>query len=465
MGCCGAAYEEDVEKQIFKYINTLNQPDSIKRQLTKEIKDDLKKTYLNDQNNNLSKKENVEKTVKFYKSYIDLRIKNIDELHKIEEKEFKKENKESENKNIQKENDNNTNEIFENDNNIEIKNKNLIIDPNEQVLLNSNDVDSIDSEILLEKNIDKEDLKSEEKQEIKESQKEKEEEIENDIIENKKDIKIQGEDIKVKEDETKINVIKQVKDENTEKEMVEYKKENQINWRELMEDDKNFSQEIPFDFKAITYKLKKASETPEKLNPFYTISAIFDFTKFFKEISSALSMGFSDITEKCGIMRQRFASYPEATDIQNLLQIEMNLNLHKLNKDNNKKLGHGKDIYKDYISACRTFLRLLWFLEYLTDVFENVLEDDGSGPIKKILGNSYDKVLAPHHSFFVKKAVGIALKFSSAGNVAKNVDIIFGYKEYNEEARKAIKNTVNLMKIIWKGGHDFYEKNDLLNLA
>ena len=232
----------------------------------------------------------------------------------------------------------------------------------------------------------------------------------------------------------------------------------------MLKDDNNFSQKVPFDFKSIFYKLQKASLTPQKLNPYYTLSSIFDFTKFFNEISSALSMGFSDITDKCGKMRQKFAAYPDATDIQNLLQTEINLNIHKLNGENNKKFGHGKDDYKDYVSACRTFLRLLWFLEYLIDVFENVVKDDGSGPIKTILSNSYDKVLAPHHTFLVRSAVGIALKFSSAGNVAKNVDIIFGIKEYNDEAKKIIRETIDLMKIIWKGGNDFYEKYELLDL-
>ena len=84
----------------------------------------------------------------------------------------------------------------------------------------------------------------------------------------------------------------QPKEEQTKEEKPE---EEKPNWRELMKDDKNFSQEVPFDFKKVSEKLKKASETPDKLNPYYTISAIFDFTKFFKEISSALSMGFSDI--------------------------------------------------------------------------------------------------------------------------------------------------------------------------
>ena len=284
--------------------------------------------------------------------------------------------------------------------------------------------------------------------------KEEPKEIKEDLKENKNEVKEEIKEVNREENqETKVN-----------EEIKEDKKEEEINWKEMLKDDNNFSQKVPFDFKSIFYKLQKASLTPQKLNPYYTLSSIFDFTKFFNEISSALSMGFSDITDKCGKMRQKFAAYPDTTDIQNLLQTEINLNIHKLNGENNKKLGHGKDGYKDYVSACRTFLRLLWFLEYLIDVFENVVKDDGSGPIKNILSNSYDKVLAPHHTFLVRSAVGIALKFSSAGNVAKNVDIIFGIKEYNDEAKKIIRETIDLMKIIWKGGNDFYEKNELLDL-
>ena len=235
-------------------------------------------------------------------------------------------------------------------------------------------------------------------------------------------------------------------------------------WREYMEDDNNFDQKVPFDFKSISFKLKKAAKNPDDLNPFYTISAIYDFTKFFKDISSALSMGFSDITEKCELMRKRFQEYPEVNTIQELCNKEIELDVHKLNGDNNKSLGHKKDKYAKYISGCRTFLRLLWFLEYLLDVFQNILKDDGDGKVKKILGNSYDKVLAPHHGFFVRKAVGVALSMSSAGNVSEIVSLVFGYEEYDEEARNTIKETSNLMEIIWKGGNQFYEKNDLLGI-
>jgi hypothetical protein len=163
-------------------------------------------------------------------------------------------------------------------------------------------------------------------------------------------------------------------------------------------------------------------------------------------------------------MREKFKEYPEAKDIQDLFRIEMKKNIHKLNGNNNKELGHGYDEYKNYTSACRTFLRLLWFLEYLMDIFEAAAKDDGTGSIRTILSDSYYKVLAPRHSFLVKKAVGLALMFSGAGNVAKNVEVIFGHKEFNDEAKNTILITINLMKIIWKGGHNFYEKNGLLGL-
>ena len=65
-------------------------------------------------------------------------------------------------------------------------------------------------------------------------------------------------------------------------------------WREYIKDNNNFSQKVPYDFKSISYKLKVAAENPDKLNPFYTLSAIYDFTKFFAQISSGLSMGHNN---------------------------------------------------------------------------------------------------------------------------------------------------------------------------
>ena len=62
------------------------------------------------------------------------------------------------------------------------------------------------------------------------------------------------------------------------------------------------------------------------------------------------------------------------------------------------------------------------------------------------------------------KAVGVTLSLSKAGKVAHIVELIFGYKEFNVETIKPIKNTNDLMKIIWNGGNQFYGKYNLLGL-
>ena len=425
MGCCEVTYGEEVEKEIVNYLKTLNIPEEERKKLLQEIKEDIKKKqkYKNPKN-----VKETEEAVNYYKNYISQKIKSPDKLNELKEKQIKIENSKNDNTN----------------NNIINKKEEVYINNKEQANSNKNNNNdnnniSINTE-LKEANSNKKEIKINQVELNKDEEKEK---------------ILKEETTQIKKDKNEIKDIKKVNEEI---------KEEQPNWRELLKDDNNFSQEVPFDFKSIYTKLQKASETPEQLNPFYTLSSINDFTKIFKEISSALSMGFSDITSKCGKMRKKFEEYPYAKDIQDLLRTEMSLNIHKLNKDNNKKLGHGDDEYKDYVSACRTFLRLLWFLEYLIDIFENVLKDDGTGAIKTILGNSYDKVLAPHHTFVVKNAVKFALMFSSAGSVSKNVNIIFGFKEYNDEAKNVVQSTLDLMKKIWKGGNDFYEKNSLLDL-
>ena len=109
-------------------------------------------------------------------------------------------------------------------------------------------------------------------------------------------------------------------------------------------------------------------------------------------------------------------------------------------------------------------MRLLWFLEYLIDIFENMIESEGNEEIKKILGNSYNKVLAPHHGFLVRKAVGVALSFSNAGSVSDIVKLVLGYDDFNDESKTVLKETNCLMKKIWNGGNEFYQENNLLDL-
>ena len=234
-------------------------------------------------------------------------------------------------------------------------------------------------------------------------------------------------------------------------------------WRPLLEDDKNFDQAVPYDIKKIEEKLIIASQDLEHLDPYYTLSPIYDFTKFFDKISSALSMGFSDITKKVNQMRGKFRLYKDAENIQQLLGKEIALDIHRLNGQDNAKMGHKDDEYKNYHSACRIFLRLLWFMEYLITVFKKILNSNENS-VKKILGSSYDEILSPRHTWLVRKAVGAAMFFSVSGTKDDIVKICFNVDANSKEGKDYILKITGLLEKIWKAGVDFYKQCNMLDL-
>ena len=236
------------------------------------------------------------------------------------------------------------------------------------------------------------------------------------------------------------------------------------NWKSLLQNDKNFDQKVPYDIKSVDEKLTLASQDLEHLNPYYTLSPIYDLTKIFYNISSALSMGFSDITTKVGQMREKFKEYPEAENIQQLLGKEIELDIYKLNGENNSELGYKKGQYKKYCSACRTFLRLLLFMEQLIRVFNKFL-DLKETSVKNILGNSYDEVLAPRHPWIVRKAVGAALTFSAKGTKDEVIKLCFGVDGNTNEGKQYIIKIIGLLDKIWSAGVSFYKQCDMLDLA
>jgi hypothetical protein len=234
-------------------------------------------------------------------------------------------------------------------------------------------------------------------------------------------------------------------------------------WRPLLEDDKNFDQAVPYDIKKIEEKLIIASQDLEHLDPYYTLSPIYDFTKFFDKISSALSMGFSDITKKVNQMRGKFRLYKDAENIQQLLGKEIALDIHRLNGQDNAKMGHKDDEYKNYHSACRIFLRLLWFMEYLITVFKKILNSNENS-VKKILGSSYDEILSPRHTWLVRKAVEAAMFFSVSGTKDDIVKICFNVDANSKEGKDYILKITGLLEKIWKAGVDFYKQCNMLDI-
>ena len=91
MGCCVVTYEEEIEKKVSDYIKTLNESEETKRKLLQEVHNDLKKKILTDSNYDPSKKEYVEKTVNYYKSFISMKLKENNNSNDIKALEKEKE--------------------------------------------------------------------------------------------------------------------------------------------------------------------------------------------------------------------------------------------------------------------------------------------------------------------------------------------------------------------------------------
>ena len=238
-----------------------------------------------------------------------------------------------------------------------------------------------------------------------------------------------------------------------------------FDWEKELKNDANFDQKVPYNIDKIESALTNACKDLDHLNPYYVLVAVNEFTKFFDKISSSLSKGFSDISSKVGKMRRKFNRNPECKDIQKLITKEIELNIHKLNGNNNEKFGYKKDSeYGDYCSASRTFLRLLWFMEFLVQIFKTILADRKKDTIKKIIGDSYDKILSPRHTWLVRRAVGAAMFFGVSGSKEDAVKIIFCCDKYDDKAREKITKIKDLLEKVWSAGNQFYKTCDILNL-
>lgn len=182
--------------------------------------------------------------------------------------------------------------------------------------------------------------------------------------------------------------------------------------REKLINDANFDLKVPYSYNNLLTNLEAVNKDLDNLNPYQFLTPIFEYTKAFQLMGSALSMAFSDITEKVGIWRDLFKdNYPNLRTMQEVMLKEGELKIQELNGENNSKLGQKKGMeYAKYTSGTRTIIRLSWFLKFMHEMFTEMIETNDS--FSKIVKKSYEKALAPHHSWLVKQAAGVALSFA-----------------------------------------------------
>lgn len=196
-------------------------------------------------------------------------------------------------------------------------------------------------------------------------------------------------------------------------------------WFNKLCDDTNFSANEPYSHKRLITYLEAVAEDLENLKPFELLAAIYEFTRAFTELSTALSVGFSDITSKVDIWRNNFKTfYKDCKSMQEVMELEIKMQIHQFNSENNYDFGIKKTSpYYYYASGTRTLLRLSWFMHFLLMIFKNMVNTEDA--FNTCVTNAYEEVLAPHHPWMVRKAAGFALSFAPSAR-SNALKIFFG---------------------------------------
>ena len=243
-------------------------------------------------------------------------------------------------------------------------------------------------------------------------------------------------------------------------------KKSTTDWRTDLLDDNNFEQKTEFNYELCVTLLEDCGKDLENLNPFLLLRPIWEITKAFRALSSALSVGFADITDKVNVWRSLIKDhYKEANSIQEVIEKEVSLSLHELNGENNgdKKYGHKKKTtYYEYVSGTRTLLRLSWFLDFFNNIVKNCNEqaDKSFSDCIKI---SYDKCLAPHHPWLVRKGAAIGISFAPSKR-EKAMKLFFGEEAWNDDCKKKMERWRLAIEKIWTYINGLYEKKQFLEL-
>lgn len=211
------------------------------------------------------------------------------------------------------------------------------------------------------------------------------------------------------------------------------------NWLNELLDDNNFEQKKPFDYELCVSMFEECAKNTDKLNPYLLLRPIWEITKAFSALSSALSVGFSDITSKVNVWRNNIKNYyKNSNTIQDVIVAEMNKNLEKLNGDNNSKLGHKKKTeFYEYVSCSRTIVRLQWFLDFFNNIIIIALENEKKG-FNDCIRDSYDKVLAPHHPWLVRKGAGVGISMAPSKK-EKAMKSILGEEKWDDDTKNKMK--------------------------
>lgn len=115
---------------------------------------------------------------------------------------------------------------------------------------------------------------------------------------------------------------------------------------------------------------------------------------------------------------------------------------------------------KDYVSGCRTLLRLHRGLDFTRDFLRRMSQLKADEKTSEACKISYQETLAPYHTFLIRKAAGLAM---SMGLPTRD-DLM---KKVCKDVQKSIESLPEMLKYtdeVYGRIQVLYEKNELLAL-
>jgi hypothetical protein len=143
-----------------------------------------------------------------------------------------------------------------------------------------------------------------------------------------------------------------------------------------------------------------------------------------------------------------------------LVAKEMDMGIHQCNGENNKSVL-SKELFTHfgkYISASRQMLRMMWFINYLILMFEEI-GNNRTCKISDCSSKAYEEALAPNHTFLVKTAARAAMM--ATPNRKNILHMVVEADKTDDFAYETITQIVTAMKPVRDGLWKHYREKGI----
>lgn len=203
-----------------------------------------------------------------------------------------------------------------------------------------------------------------------------------------------------------------------------------------------------FSLKVVIKNLQSCLEDEDDLDMDSYIVAYRELSKFFQDLGSLFGFINSDVKSKLDILE----AYRKSDDVGG--------NYETLNTmiEYEKDAGTIADTKKP--SGSRTLLRLHRALEFIAALFKALSGANDDASVGKMAQESYDKTLAKHHPWLIRKGASLAML------TLPKVEEIFAkaLPDEKKDLRQLVTSVSEEAYKVYNFTQSIYEQNNLLDL-